>query len=144
MKGVGKQMFKIILILMIVPLKVIAANDITSNITCLCECSMTLSICECPTAVQLKNEVILMKENGFSENQIFKVLQTEYGMEILAPDNTSNTLLWVVIFTLLILAFLGYLATKKPNSDIPVSNKKQHEQRFEEEYHKFVSEMEEV
>lgn len=146
-------MFKIILPLIllistVVPAKTVAANDdMTSGMICPCECSMKLSTCNCPTAVQVNNEITHMKDIGFSEGQIFKVLQAEYGTGIFAPLETkSYTSLRVAgVFSLLILVFLGYLANRKLNPDIiPDSFNKKYEQRFEEEYRKFVLSMEET
>lgn len=145
-------MFKIILLFIlltsiVVPVKTVAANDdMTSGMICPCECAMILSMCDCPTATQINNEITHMKEIGFSEGQIFKVLQAEYGMGIFTPpENKSQISLWAAgIFSLLILVFLVYMATRRLNPDvIPDSFKKKYEQRFEEEYRKFVLSMEE-
>jgi cytochrome c-type biogenesis protein CcmH/NrfF len=124
---------------------VMADEDMTSNLICPCECAMVISTCDCPTAMQVKKEILQMKENGFSEKQIFSALQAEYGSQILAhPEKTNPVSLWTAGIALTImLAFLGYFITKKPNLDI-IPDKEKYEKRFEEEYRKFVSEIEEV
>ncbi|MDL5502795.1 MAG: cytochrome c-type biogenesis protein CcmH, partial [Candidatus Methanoperedens sp.] len=63
----------------------VQADDMTSDLICPCECAMVISSCECTTAIQVKKEITQMKENGFSEKQVFSALQAEYGKEILAP-----------------------------------------------------------
>ncbi|MCZ7396555.1 MAG: cytochrome c-type biogenesis protein CcmH [Candidatus Methanoperedens sp.] len=144
-------MFKIIILLILISgiflvNPVMADQDMTSHLICPCECAMVISTCGCSTAIQVKKEILQMKEAGFSENQMFSALQTEYGMEILAhPEKVHSIPLWVAGVPLaLIFVFLGFILIKKPNPDIiPVSNKK-YEKRFEEEYRKFVSEIEEM
>ncbi len=123
---------------------VMADEDMTSLLICPCECAMVISTCDCPTAIQVKEEITAMKESGFSENQIFSALQAEYGREILAhPENASSMSLWVGGASLAILfVFLGYIFTKKPNPGI-IPDQKKYDQRFEEEYRQFVSEIDE-
>ncbi|KCZ72400.1 putative cytochrome biosynthesis protein [Candidatus Methanoperedens nitroreducens] len=117
-------------------------EDITSGLICPCECAMVISTCDCPTAIQIKKEIIQMKNDGFSEKQVFSALQAEYGRGILAHPEKPVPL-WIAGIPLtLILMFIGYMMTRKPNPDI-IPDKKRYEQRFEEEYRKFVSEMEE-
>ncbi len=145
--------FKIIILFIlisgIVPVNAaMAEEDITSHLICPCECAMVISTCDCSTAIQVKKEISSMKEASFSEKQIFSALQAEYGKEILAHSERDNPVpLWVIggISLAFISVFLGYIAIKKPNlryiPDIP--DKQKYEQRFEEEYRKFVSEAEE-
>ncbi len=139
-------MFKIIILFILISgiSPVMADGGMVSDLICPCECAMVISTCDCPTAMQVKKEIIQMKENGFSEKQIFTALQTEYGKEILAhPEKTNSMSLWTAGIALTImLAFLGYFITKKPNPDI-IPDKKKYEQRFDEEYRKFVSEFDE-
>ncbi|MDD5472624.1 MAG: cytochrome c-type biogenesis protein CcmH [Candidatus Methanoperedens sp.] len=117
----------------------------TSILICPCECAMVISTCDCPTAIQVKKEITQMKENGFSEKQVFSALQAEYGKEIqVHPEKTSSTSLWIGGISLSILfVFLGYIFTRKPSKDT-IPDIKKYEQRFEEEYKKFVLEMEEL
>ncbi len=154
-------LFKIIilfiLILGIVPVNAaMAEEDMTSHLICPCECAMVISTCDCSTAVQVKKEINSMKEAGFSEKQVFSALQAEYGKEVLAhPERDNSVPLWIGGISLVfIFVFLGYIAIKKPNlraipgihdNDIPdgIPDKQKYEQRFEEEYRKFVSEAEE-
>lgn len=123
---------------------VMADDDMTSGLICPCECAMVISTCNCDTAIQVKKEITLMKESGFSEKQIFSALQAEYGKEILIrPEKTSSLSLWLGGVSLSILfVFLGYVFTRKPGKDT-IPDIKKYEQRFEEEYHKFVSELDE-
>ncbi|MFZ2412464.1 MAG: cytochrome c-type biogenesis protein CcmH [Candidatus Methanoperedens sp.] len=120
-----------------------AEDDMTSDLICPCECAMVISTCDCSTAIQVKKEITQMKENGFSEKQVFSALQAEYGREILAhPEKASSMLLWMGGVSLTILfAFLAYIFTKKPNLEI-IPDIKKYEQQFEEEYQKFIIEME--
>ncbi len=120
-----------------------ADDDMTSGLICPCECAMVISTCDCSTAIQVKKEITQMKESGFSEEQIFSALQAEYGKEILAhPEKTRSLSLWVSGISLsLLFVFLGYIFTKKQKMDI-IPNMKKYEQRFEDEYRKFVSELE--
>ncbi len=117
-----------------------ANEDMTSDLICPCECAMVISTCDCATAVQVKKEITQMKESGFSEGQVFSALQAEYGKEILAhPENTGSMSLWMAGISLSILSvFLGYIFTRKPKMDI-IPDIKKYEQRFEEEYLKFIS-----
>lgn len=119
-----------------------AYDDMTSGLICPCECAMVISTCDCTTAIQVKKEITQMKESGFSEKQVFSALQAEYGMEILAhPEKSSSMSLWMGGISLSILfVFLGYIFTRKPKMDV-IPDIKKYEQRFEEEYQKFVSEL---
>lgn len=144
----GKIMLRVIMLftLIISGIKpVMADDDMTSNLICPCECAMVISTCNCDTAIQVKKEIAQMKESGFSEKQIFSALQAEYGKEILVnPEKTSSVSLWAGGVSLSILfVFLGYIFTRKPNKDT-IPDTKKYEQRFEEEYHKFVSELDET
>ena len=139
----------ILLFVLVLPLAslntVLADDDMTSNLICPCECAMVISTCDCPTAVQIKKEIGSMKEIGFSEEQIVTVLQAEYGRDILVhPEESDSISLWIAgIFLVPILLFLGYIMTKKPKFNIIPDNER-YEKQFEEEYQKFVSEMEEA
>ncbi|NJD77832.1 MAG: hypothetical protein FIB08_12180, partial [Candidatus Methanoperedens sp.] len=113
-----------------------------SHLICPCECAMIISTCDCSTAIQIKKEISQMKESGFSEKQMFSALQAEYGGEILArPEKDKPMPVWLAGIPLVIIfVFLGYIITRKPNPGIiPVTDLKKYEQRFEEEYRKFVS-----
>ncbi|SNQ60150.1 cytochrome c-type biogenesis protein CcmH [Candidatus Methanoperedens nitratireducens] len=145
-------MFKIIILFIlisgIVPVNALTAEgDMTSHLICPCECAMIISTCDCSTAIQVKKEINSMKEVSFSEKQIFSALQAEYGKEILAhPEKASSMSLWMGGISLaFVFVLLGYIITKRPNlrirPDIP--DKQKYEQLFEEEYQKFVSEVEE-
>ncbi len=143
----GEKMYRVLMIsvLLISGIKpVMAERDMTSNLICPCECAMVISTCDCTTAIQVKKEITQMKESGFSEKQIFSALQAEYGKEILVnPEKTSSLSLWMGGVSLSILfVFLGYIFTRKPKQDI-IPDIKKYEQRFEDEYHKFVSELDE-
>ncbi|MFA4934864.1 MAG: cytochrome c-type biogenesis protein CcmH [Candidatus Methanoperedens sp.] len=123
---------------------VIADDDMTSSLICPCECAMIISTCDCPTAIQVKKDIGSMKENGFSETQIFSALQAEYGKGILIhPEKAVSTSLWVGVSLAFILGFVGYIVTRKPNPDV-IPDREKYEKRFEEEYRKFVSELEEM
>ncbi len=149
MMNAGSLDIKIIILFILVSwiVPVNAEEDMTSHLICPCECAMVISTCDCSTAVQVKKEINSMKDAGFSEKQIFSALQAEYGKDILAhPEKDSSIPLWVGSILLAItFVFLGYIAIKKPNlriiPDIP--DKQKYEQQFEEEYRKFVSEVEE-
>lgn len=131
-----------ILVSWIVPIN--AEEDMTSHLICPCECAMVISTCDCSTAVQVKKEINSMKDAGFSEKQIFSALQAEYGMEIFAhPERDNSVPLWIGGISLAFLfIFLGYIITKKPALRV-IPDKQKYEQQFEEEYRKFVSEVEE-
>ncbi len=121
-----------------------ADEDMTSDLICPCECAMILSTCDCTTAIQVKKEIIQMKESGFSEKQVFSALQAEYGKDILAhPEKTSTMSLWMGGISLSVLfVFVGYIFGRKPRMGV-IPDIKKYEQRFEEEYHTFVSELNE-
>jgi len=138
-------MFKIIILFILISgiSPVMADGDMASDLICPCECAMVISTCDCPTAIQVKKEITQMKENGFSEKQIFSAFQAEYGKGILIhPEKTISTSLWVGVSLAVILGFVGYIATRKPNPDVTPDREK-YEKRFEEEYQKFVSEFDE-
>ena len=121
-----------------------AEGDMASDLICPCECAMVISTCECPTAIQVKKEIARMKDNGFSEKQVFSALQAEYGREILVhPEKTDSVSLWAGGISLVVLfGLLAYLFNKKPKMEImPEINK--YEQRFEEEYREFIEGREE-
>ncbi|NJD77730.1 MAG: hypothetical protein FIB08_11655, partial [Candidatus Methanoperedens sp.] len=116
-----------------------------SHLICPCECAMIISTCDCSTAIQIKKEISQMKESSFSEEQIFSALKAEYGSDILVrPEKDNSIPLWLAgIPLILIFVFLEYTMIRKPNPDIiPAPNKKKYEQRFEEEYRRFISEEE--
>ena len=121
-----------------------AEEDMTYDLICPCECTMVISTCDCPTAIQVKKEIAQMKENSFSDKQIFSALRAEYGKDIMKhPETTSTMLLWMGGISLSILfVFLGYIFTRRPKMDI-IPDIRRYEERFEEEYKKFVSEKEE-
>lgn len=123
----------------------IADDNMTSDLLCPCECAMVISTCDCTTAIQVKKEITLMKESGFSQKQIFSALQAEYGKEILvSPEKTSPLSLWVGGLSVgILLVFTGYIFTKKPKTEV-IPDIKKYEQRFEEEYRQFVSELDET
>src|SRR4030067_1759026 len=120
-----------------------AEEDMTSNLICPCECAMVISTCECTTAIQVKKEIAQMKENGFSEKQVFSALQAEYGKDIVKhPEKISTMSLWVAGVSLSILfVFLGFIfIRRKTLKTIP--DIKRYQEQFEEEYGMFVGEME--
>ncbi|MDD5617230.1 MAG: cytochrome c-type biogenesis protein CcmH [Candidatus Methanoperedens sp.] len=121
-----------------------ADEDMTSDLICPCECAMLISTCDCTTAIQVKKEIAQMKENSFSEKQIYSALQAEYGKDILIhPEKTNSMSLWMAGASLIILfVFLGYIFTRKMKTGL-IPDIKKYEERFEEEYRKFVSEFEE-
>ena len=123
---------------------VLADDELASELICPCECSMILSTCECTTAIQVKKEITQLKENDFSEKQIFSTLQVEYGKDIIAHPKRINSMLLSMAAASLIILFviLGYIFTKKKKTKL-IPDMKRYEERFEEEYRKFVSEMEE-
>ena len=137
----------IILFYLLLPLvsveMVMAEEEITSHLICPCECAMVVSTCDCPTSVQIEKEISLMKENGFSEKQVFSALKTEYGNEIVAKEKIENTSLWTgSIFLSIVLILLGLFATKKLKPDL-IPFKEKYRQQFEEEYRRFADETEE-
>ncbi len=141
-----EKMYRVLMlfVLLISGIKPVMADDMTSDLICPCECSMVISTCDCTTAIQVKKEITQMKENGFSEKQVFSALQAEYGKDILVhPEKTNSLSLWMGGVSLSILfGFLGYIFTRKPNMDI-IPDIKKYEQRYEEEYREFISELDE-
>ena len=135
-------MLSILLISAIGP--VLADEVMTSDIICPCECAMVISTCDCPIAIQVKKEIIQMKDSGFSEKQIFSALQAEYGKGIIVhPEKAISSSLMIAGVSLIILfVFLGYIFSKKTKMDI-VPDIKKYEQQFEGEYRNFVSEIDE-
>lgn len=141
----GKPYVILLFILLISGIdRVLADDEITSELICPCECAMILSTCECTTAIQVNKEISQMKENGFSEKQIFSSLQAEYGKDIIAhPKKINSMLLSMAVASLIILfVILGYIFTRKTKTKL-IPDIKKYEERFEDEYSKFVSEMEE-
>lgn len=125
---------------------VLAEEDITPHLVCPCECAMIISTCDCPTARQVKNEIMHLENNGFSENQVYSALVAEYGDGIIAhPGKINKTSLWIPgILSVLFFIFIGYIVTRKPNPDvIPFPDREKYEGQFEEEYRNFISELEE-
>ena len=122
---------------------VLADDELASELICPCECAMILSTCECTTAIQVKKEITQMKENGFSEKQIFSTLKSEYGKDIIAHPKKIDTMLLSMASGSLIILFviLGYIFTRKKKTKL-IPDIKRYEERFEEEYNNFVSEME--
>ncbi len=122
-----------------------ADEEMTSHLICPCECAMIISTCDCTTAAEVKKEIAQMKDNGFSEKQIYSALQTEYGKEILAHPQKNSVLPWVAGISVgFVVVVLGFVLIRKPNPDItPAPDKEKYEKQFEEEYRKFVSEFDE-
>src|SRR5659263_671348 len=60
---------------------VMADEDMTSGLICPCECAMIISTCDCTTAIQVKKEITLMKENGFSGNRYFLFFRQSTAMK---------------------------------------------------------------
>jgi len=138
------DIISILFVLLTSGANVAAAEDMTSSLICPCECAMIISTCDCPTAIQVKKEISSMKENGFSEEQIYSALQAEYEGIIAHPEKGSLAPLWVAGIPLaVILVFAGYALNKKPNLNI-IPDREKYEKQFDEEYQKFVSEMEEA
>ena len=123
---------------------VMADDDMTSELICPCECEMVISTCDCPIAIQVKKEIIQMKDSGFSEKQIFSALQAEYGTGIMVnPEKAISSSLMIAGVSLTILfVFLGYIFSKKTKMDI-IPDINRYERQFEEEYRNFVSEIDE-
>lgn len=121
----------------------IAKED--TALICPCECAMALSACDCPTAIQIKKEMLQMEGTGFSEKQIISALQAEYGSEVLVyPEKKDPLQLWIAgILLVPVLMFLGYILARKQGSGI-IPDSEKYERRFEEEYRSFVSEQEET
>ena len=145
--GMREKMYRVLMmsVLLISGMNTVQADDdMTSDLICPCECAMVISTCDCATAVQVKKEITQMKESGFSEKQVFSALQAEYGKEILAhPEKASSLSLWADGVSLsLLFVFLGYIFTKKQKMEI-IPDIKKYEQRFEDEYRRFVSELNE-
>ena len=134
----------IILFSLLLPLVSVdmAEEEMTSYLICPCDCAMVISTCDCPTSIQIKKEISSMKENGFSEKQIFSALKSEYGKDIAAQDKKDATSLWVGgIFLSVVLVLSGYFMKTKLNTLVLPHDK--YQQQFEEEYQRFVDETEE-
>ncbi len=144
-KTVFRAILLFVLLLPLTSINAVSEEDMTSHLICPCECTMIISTCDCPTATQVKKEINSMKENGFSEKQVLKALQTEYSEAILAhPEKANSVPLWMAgIPLVLMLVFFGYIMSRKPNPDI-IPDKEKYEKRFEDEYREFVSETEEM
>ena len=140
-----KSGLMLLILLLSVTGPVLADEDITSHLICPCECEMILSTCDCPIAIQVKKEINQMKDNSFSQMQIFSALQAEYAKAILVhPEKAispSPFLIAGVSLTILFV-FLGYIFSKRTKMDI-IPDIKKYEQQFEEEYRNFVSEIDE-
>lgn len=120
---------------------VMADEDMTSDLICPCECAMVISTCDCSTAIQVRKEIALMKEKGFSEKQIFSALQAEYGKEIISQPQKGISSLWIIGAALsLLLVFIGYFFFKRRKVD-NIPDIKKYEMQFEEEYRNYVSEI---
>jgi len=122
---------------------VMTEEEMTSHLICTCDCAIVISTCDCPTAIQIKKEISSMKENGFSETQIFSALKTEYGNDIAAQEKKDTTSLWVgSVLLSVVLVLLGFFVKRNLNPHVlPIYDK--YQQKFEEEYRRFVDETEE-
>ena len=122
-----------------------ADEEMTSSLICPCECAMIISTCDCTTAIQVKKEIYQMKENGFSEKQILSALKAEYGNDILVkPEKGDPVLLWAGASLAAMLVFLAFILSRKPKPGIiPLPDREKYERRFQEEYEKFVSGLDE-
>ncbi|MBE0521797.1 MAG: cytochrome c-type biogenesis protein CcmH [Candidatus Methanoperedenaceae archaeon] len=124
---------------------VLAEEDITRHLICPCECAMIISTCDCPTARQVKNEIMHLTNSGFSERQVYSALQKGYGEGIIAhPDRIGKTSLWIPgILLVIFLIFVGYIVSRKPNPGvIPIPGREKYERQFQEEYRNFILELE--
>jgi len=74
------------LLIFTVPALAVTEEEITANLNCPDEggCTMIAIDCTCPSALELKDKVRAMLDQGLSEKKIYSKLVAEYGKGVLA------------------------------------------------------------
>ena len=120
------------------PVLAVTEDEITANLNCPDQggCTMIAIDCTCPSALELKDKVRSMLEQGFSEKKIYNTLMAEYGKGVLATPPKEG-FDWVVWLALPAGVIAGGVVVYK------ISRKRMDEnEEFELEYEKFLQERE--
>ncbi len=137
--------YKIIAVLLLLsmhamPAMAITEEEITSNLNCpdVGGCTMIAVDCSCESALELKEKVRAMLDQGLSEKKIYNKLAAEYGREVLAtpPKEGFDWIVWIALPAGVIVG--GVIVYR-------ISRKKMDEDElFEYEYQKFLQEREKL
>ncbi|MDD5472622.1 MAG: cytochrome c-type biogenesis protein CcmH [Candidatus Methanoperedens sp.] len=126
------------LLVLAVPVLAVTEEEITANLNCPDQggCTMIAIDCTCPSALELKDKVRAMLDQGLSEKQIYNKLVAEYGKGVLATPPKEG-FDWIVWLALPAGVIVGGVVVYK------ISRKRMDEnEEFELEYEKFLQERE--
>ncbi len=121
-----------------VPVLAVTEEEITANLNCPDQggCTMIAIDCTCPSALELKDKVRAMLDEGLSEKKIYNKLMAEYGKGVLATPPKEG-FDWIVWLALPAGVIVGGIVVYK------ISKKRMDEnEEFELEYEKFLQERE--
>jgi cytochrome c-type biogenesis protein CcmH/NrfF len=98
-------------------------DDLTPKFWCVCGCSMLLSVCEsqmeCDTAGSMKQTILGLADQGYSESQIVDTMESYYGESVLAEPSMSGfgitLLIYPVLAGIIGLAAVIVIGKKKTN-----------------------------
>ncbi len=120
------------------PVLAVTEEEITANLNCPDQggCTMIAIDCTCPSALELKDKVRAMLDQGLSEKKIYNKLVAEYGKGVLATPPKEG-FDWIVWLALPAGVIVGGVVVYK------ISRKRMDEnEEFELEYDKFLQERE--
>ena len=120
------------------PVLAVTEEEITANLNCPDQggCTMIAVDCTCPSALELKDKVRAMLDQGLSEKKIYNKLVAEYGKGVLATPPKEG-FDWIVWLALPAGVIVGGVVVYK------ISRKRMDEnEEFELEYDKFLQERE--
>ncbi len=121
-----------------VPVLAVTEEEITANLNCPDQggCTMIAIDCTCPSALELKDKVRAMLDEGLSEKKIYNKLIAEYGKGVLATPPKEG-FDWIVWLALPAGVIVGGVVVYK------ISRKRMDEnEEFELEYEMFLQEKE--
>ncbi|MFZ3058124.1 MAG: cytochrome c-type biogenesis protein CcmH [Candidatus Methanoperedens sp.] len=126
------------LLVFTVPVLAVTEEEITANLNCPDQggCTMIAIDCTCPSALELKDKVRAMLDQGLSEKKIYDNLVAEYGKGVLAtpPKEGFDWIVWLALPAGIIVG--GVVVYK-------ISRKRMDEnEEFDYEYEKFLQERE--
>jgi cytochrome c-type biogenesis protein CcmH/NrfF len=99
-------------------------DNLTPKFWCVCGCSMLLSVCEsqmeCDTAGSMKQTILGLADEGYSESQIVDTMKSYYGESVLAEPSMSGfgITLWIypVLAGIIGLSAVIVIGTKKKDN----------------------------
>ncbi|MFZ2412309.1 MAG: cytochrome c-type biogenesis protein CcmH [Candidatus Methanoperedens sp.] len=123
-----------------VPVLAVTEEEITANLNCPDQggCTMIAIDCTCPSALELKDKVRAMLDQGLSEKKIYNKLVAEYGKGVLAtpPKEGFDWIVWLALPAGIIVGGIVFYKISRKRMD--------ENDEFELEYEKFLQEKEKL